>query len=111
MLRFLNHNKEHTTNNLIRPHRQLPSQHTTNNLTRPQRQLLTTYNHSYLILPSTQVHVDPLHDVVLLRIIRLVLARYLQHCWNSFVVVLEDMPDGVGYVLVDEDYANVGAAG
>ena len=63
------------------------------------------------VLPPPKVHVDPLHNIVLLGVVRVVLARYLKDGGDGGVVVLEDVTYSRGDVLVDQDYADVAATG
>jgi hypothetical protein len=52
-------------------------------------------NASGLTLKS-QHHVDALHDRVLGSIVRKILRRNLQNCWNNLVVVADQRPNQVG---------------
>ena len=56
---------------------------------------------------STQKHVDSLHDIILLRIVRVLFARDLQHGRNGFVVVFQNVSNIIGHVLIDQNNANI----
>lgn len=56
---------------------------------------------------STKEHVDTLHNVILFRIVRVFLGGDFQDGRNGCVVVLEDMPDAVGNVLIDQNDPNI----
>lgn len=65
---------------------------------------------SLFLNSSTQKHVDALHDKVLLWIVRMLLRRNLQHGWNGFVVILQNMSNIIGNVLIDEDNPDITAS-
>jgi len=57
--------------------------------------------------PAAEKHIDPVHDVILFRIVRVFLGRDFQHGRDGSVIVLEDVPDVVGDVLIDQDDSDV----
>jgi len=56
---------------------------------------------------TTKEHVDTLHDIILFRIVRVLLGRDFQNSGNRGVIILQNVSDIIGNVLVDEDDANV----
>ena len=52
-------------------------------------------------------HVHPLHNVILLWVIRVLFAGYLQNSRDSLVIVLKNVPDVCCNMLVDENNANI----
>jgi len=56
---------------------------------------------------TTQEHVDTLHDVILFWVVWMLLGWDFQDGWDCGIVVLEDVSDVIGDVLVDEDDADI----
>jgi len=60
-----------------------------------------------LFHPTAQNHRHALHDVILLCVVWYILGGDFEYCGNELAVVAQGAPNFVGYVLVDEQYANV----
>lgn len=56
---------------------------------------------------GTQKHIDSLHDIVLLGIVWMFLARNLQDSRNGCIVILQNMSDAIGDMLINENNSNI----
>jgi len=56
---------------------------------------------------TAKVHIHTLHNIILLGIIRMLLTRNLQNSRNSLIIILQNMPDIIGNVLIDENDSNI----
>ena len=56
---------------------------------------------------TTQEHVDTLHNVILLGVVGVFLGWNFEHRRNGGVVILENVSNVVGNVLIDQDNANI----
>ena len=56
---------------------------------------------------GTQKHVNSLHDIILLRVVWVFLARNLQDSWNGRVIILQNVSDAIGNVLINENNSNI----
>lgn len=56
---------------------------------------------------SSQEHIDTVHDVILFGIVRVLLWRDFQDCRDGGSVVLKDMSNIIGNVLIDQDDTNI----
>jgi hypothetical protein len=54
-----------------------------------------------------QVHIDALHDIVLFRIVGMFLGRNFQDRGNSGMILSQDMTNGIGHMLIDENDTDV----
>ena len=59
------------------------------------------------LVSTPKIHIHPLHNIILLRIIRMFLTWNLQNSRNGLIVVLQYMPDVIGNMLIDKNYSNV----
>lgn len=59
----------------------------------------------------SEEHVDTLHNVILLGIVGMFLTRNLQDGRNGMMVILQDMPNVIGNVLVDKNDTNIISSG
>ena len=56
---------------------------------------------------SSQEHIDTLHDVILFRIVRVLFGRDFQDCRDGGSVVLKDMSNVIGNVLINQDDTDI----
>jgi hypothetical protein len=56
---------------------------------------------------SSQEHIDTLHDVILFGVVRVLLGRNFQDCRDGGSVVLEDVSNVIGNVLIDQDDTDI----
>jgi len=61
----------------------------------------------YFLCASTQEHVHTLHNKILLRIIRMFLTRDFQNSGNCLIVILQDVTQIIGYMLINKDDTNI----
>ena len=60
------------------------------------------------ILDSTsKKHVDALHNVILFGIIRMFFTGNFKDCRNGVIVILEDMSNIIGNVLINQNNADI----
>jgi len=56
---------------------------------------------------TTKEHVDPLHDVILFGVVRVLFAGDFQDSGNSLIIILQHVSNIIRNVLIDKNYANV----
>lgn len=61
----------------------------------------------FLLHTSSQEHIDTLHDVILLGIVRMLLGRDFQDSRDGGSVVLKDMSNVIGNVLINQDDTDI----
>lgn len=60
---------------------------------------------------SSKEHVDALHDIILFRVVRVFLGGNFQHGRNGGIIVLEDMSNVIGNVLVNQNDPDILTSG
>ena len=65
-----------------------------------------THRHNYLSAPADE-HIHALHDEILFRIVRMLLAWDFQNGRDRLVVLLQEVMHAVRDVLIDKDDPNV----
>jgi hypothetical protein len=60
---------------------------------------------------GSEEHVDTLHNVILLGIVGMFLTGNLQDGWNGMMVILQDVPNIIGNVLVDKNDTDIISSG
>jgi len=70
-------------------------------------QIQTTVDPFIHLCPTTEEHVNSLHDVILLWVVRVLFAGDLQYGRDGLVVILQYMSNIIGNVLCNQNDANV----
>jgi hypothetical protein len=72
---------------------------------------LSTLRSGVVLRSGSEEHVDTLHNVILLGIVGMFLTGNLQDGWNGMMVILQDVPNVIGNVLVDKNDTDIISSG